>query len=120
MTELDPRILEILKALIFHTQAGNVQWQTTDDEEKFIYSGSRSSIVVDSATNRTPQPYWFQILNQRGVVIEEVETSDDDPSISTDLNNAVIRLYGLAARSALQVDVAIDSVLKELNELPPF
>lgn len=120
MTSPDSRVLKIVGALIAQTEKQNVQWSTTDDDEKFLYTGSGSSILVDTNERVTPRPYWLKILNQRGTVIEEVEVQDDGWAEAGDLSSQVIKLYGLARRSALEIDVVLDGVLKELEDLPPW
>ncbi len=122
MTSPDSRVSKIVAALIDQTEKRNVQWSPTDDDEKFLYTGSGSSILVDTNGLLSPQPYWLKILNQRGTVIEEVAVKDaDDPWSGADtLSSQVVKLYGLARRSALQIDVVLDGVLKELEDLPPW
>ena len=121
MSSPDSRLSRIVSVLILQTQSRNVQWSTTDDDEKFLYTGSGSSILVDTNRTLTPQPYWLKILNERGTVIENLHVMSGNPFVEDGaLESQVVELYELARRSALQIDAVLDGVLEELEALPPF
>lgn len=117
----DDRMLKIAKALLTQTTNGNITWQATDDPEAFLYSGSKTSIIIDTNNKRAPQPFWLKILNQNGTVVETLYAvqvfGDDDTKANYELLKA---LHSLARRNALKVDAVIDGVLQELEDLPPF
>jgi len=119
--------MQIAQALLDQTKYGNIEWQSTDDDEAFLYSTSNSSIIIDTASRTGPQPYWLKILNQRGTVVETLDynpQAEDEWMESQVTENKVGALLGklheAARRQALQIDDVINAVLRELKEMPPF
>lgn len=120
------RLIEIARASLQRTQDGSMEWRPTDDEAAFLYSGSSTSLIIDYF----PQDEQFQLrlLNGRGTVIGTLETEWDpdlsDPTpwgkTAAPWNEVLATLHDAAKRSALQIDVLLDSTLRDLNEMPPF
>ena len=111
-SESDQRLLEIVDALQHQTEVGHIKWQTTDDDEAFLYSAGSTSILVDTSALAAPQKYWLKVINERGAEVERLVGSPDDPW--DDKGNKLMALYTVARRSALSVDEVLDDVAQPL------
>lgn len=118
------RLIEVAEALLDKTRKGEVSWRTMDDEDAFLYSGSRSSLVIDFNSRR--ETFELRLLNQRGTVVETLSTAEvstpTDPWASgpAEWNDTLAHLHDAARRSALDIDGLIESTLADLREEPPF
>lgn len=123
------RLIKLAIQAFDRTENGSLSWAETDDPDLFLYSGSRTALMIESEANQNL--YRFKVLNDRGRVVEEVSrwrgqltgNADpwDDPNVEYE---ALKKLYESARRSALQVDATIEQAFQDLdapaNDEPPF
>lgn len=109
----NPKITDLLALLKNGTESRRLQWQTTPDENTFRVSLGTGLIRLsrnDSET-LTPLPVRFtlSIFDHRGQLIDDYspEAEDEKDSLS--------ELFGMARRSALNLDKILDNMLEELK-----
>jgi hypothetical protein len=112
-----PQLTKIASAALDQTDKGAMAWRTTDDEDAFLFSGPKSSLIIASVTASNPlfpraRILELRVLNNRGTVVETLRASSDDNS-----SELLRLLYQAARRSALDVDGVLDTTLKDLQEL---
>lgn len=119
------RLHEIATMLLQRTRADAVTWRTTDDEDAFLYSGSKSSLIIDYFPGR--DEYELRLLNQRGTVVESLGTAWtsgvdpwDAPNQPAKWNKTLEQLHDAARRSALDIDGLLESTLADIENEPPF
>ena len=121
------RLFEIAAMLLNKTRSSALTWRATDDEDAFLYSGSKSSLIIDY--NPGQDEYELRLLNQRGTVVESLTTAWEvvqNPSPWEDANrpakwnDTLMQLHDAARRSALDIDGLLDSTLADIESEPPF
>jgi hypothetical protein len=107
MTDND-KLLNIAAKLLEKTQHGSAHWQETADEDTFQSSLTDSAITIRCASGGQ---YSLAIINDKGREVAHLimQGSLDDAGV-------LVELYDAAKREALQVDQAIDDVLKGLSK----
>lgn len=114
---LEERLVSIAQAALEQTKSGQMAWRTTDDEDAFLFSGSRTSLIVDvyPAQNR----FQLRVLNPRGTSVAELdgtyEPFSPDRAVGNQTYDLLENLHDAARRSALDIDVLLDSVLADVE-----
>jgi hypothetical protein len=98
------------------TRQGKIRWRAASDEEGFFYSAKTGTVLIRSKDRDGSAPYILSIFNSEGTEVESV-SSEDDPFY--DLHEDFDRLYVLARRSGLKVDVIIADFLRDLRQEQP-
>jgi hypothetical protein len=132
------RLAQLGDTLLKQTQAGAIEWRATDDEQAFLYRGSRGSIIVRREWNERAERSncFLTVLNTRGTEIEslgEGTVKNEQGRVVAAGHNKMLReLYQHARRSALKIDEVIEGLLEEVknpnkpvqrrqfNDEPPF
>mgnify|MGYP000198919873 CR=1 FL=1 len=114
------KIINIIQKI--HTKTNNdlIEWETTEESGIYQVSFSTYSIrISERQSYSTPEEHDFiiQIINNMGDIVEEV--SDEDIASSLEKAYHIMKsTYELARRKAMGVDLALDTILDELeNEL---
>jgi hypothetical protein len=113
-----PQLEKIASEALEQTHKGVMVWRTTDDEDAFLFSGPKSSLIISSELRSViggfPKTRYFElrVLNNRGTVVETLRTSASD-----DLSELLGSLYHAARRIALDIDSVLDTTLKDLQGL---
>lgn len=111
----DQRLLKLVSLLAQRTQANELLWEESEIPNAFSVSftnGTARVEVRDSRAHRGDQEYVLKVLNSNG---DEVERLSDE-SLDLDNSYAVMKgIYEGARRKAMGVDVAIDSMIDDLE-----
>jgi hypothetical protein len=126
--EVKGRLVEVARRALNQTQSGSMRWRSTDDDDAFIFSGSRTSLIVDFIPRAAE--YVLRVLNQNGTAIGELKSEwtlseSDDPWSTPERkaatwNSVLEGLYSAARHSALDVDAMLEATLKDLDDLDTF
>jgi hypothetical protein len=100
VSEKDAQFLDYLSTA---TDAGKVRWQPTAANDQFTASMRGKYNVVVS---RTSGSYWLRMVNDQE---QEMLSIDND----ADPRDRVMHIFNAARRVALDVDAAIDAIIKE-------
>lgn len=121
---LQERLMQIAQASLEQTRSGQMSWRATDDEDAFLFSGSSTSLIVDAYPGLTK--FELRVLNTRGTSIAELDGMYASSAPPHEGQNRVYDLLGslhdAARRSALDIDVLLDSALADVEsatEPPP-
>lgn len=129
------KLLEIARTALAQTRESKVNWRQMDDEFSFLFSGSKSSLIVD--LHPREDRYELRLLNPRGTVVESLvlekpvtvtdpwgDKAPIPPSDAEVANWELLRdLHEMARRNALDIDNLMDAALADLTtapEEPPF
>ncbi len=120
-------LLRVLAVIVRSTKEGKVKWRTTDKENAFLFSGSGSSVLVQSWLDAArDQNVGVKILNASGQEVASLKSTwPDNPEVDWSdpdskrylpgPNNALLEdLYESARRAALDIDGVLDSLLKDV------
>jgi hypothetical protein len=115
------RLIDLAKNLLQRTQEGGVSWTATDNETAFLFSGTNSSVQINSYTDRDGDMHTvLSILNSRGTVVDSIEDEFRPAPIDgyepEDWNEVLDDLYYAARRNALDVDSTLDDLLADLED----
>jgi hypothetical protein len=118
-----PQLRKIASEALEQTHKGVMAWRTTDDEDAFLFSGAKSSLIIASVVARNSlfpkaRRLELRVLNNRGMVVGTLRAGADDDS-----SELLSQLYRAARRIALDVDGVLDTTLRDLQDLkdePPF
>ncbi len=132
-SSIPDRLMFLAQRCLDQTLQGVISWRTTDDINAFLFSGSKTSIIIDLFPQSSE--YEFRIVNDRGVIVEELlrapQPDADDPWV-TDTQTKLRQQYEIlealhdaARRSALNIDELLDSALDDVisgfvEQKPPF
>jgi hypothetical protein len=120
--EVQDRLVKMATNLLEATKAGKISWAVTDDEEKFLYAGTRSSVTVDKWDDDQGTHTELRLLNNRGATVDSLVTNTvhrDDRMITAPWNKLLDDLYHAARRVAYDVDDAINSMLSDIEQGTP-
>lgn len=121
------RMFKVASRLLKETLEGRVPWTPTDKEQEFLYSGTKSSVVISHHEDRDGDDvYTMSLLDTRGTVVEQLR-SDYVPSQGAfqptmepaAWNDTLEQLHDAARREALNIDALLDGVLEDLEKGPP-
>jgi hypothetical protein len=116
------RILALVNLLTKQTIAGKISWVATDKESVYMYSGGKSSVIVNQWPDQDGDLITVVvILNERGTPVEELRSgfensgdpwSEYEPSA---WNKSLESLYRVARSNALDIDQVLDDLMAELE-----
>jgi hypothetical protein len=119
----------LVRRLLEQTRSKQIEWSTTDREDRFLFSSTRSSVIIGKT--RQPMPgesvagYKLWLLNGRGSPISAIESGQvwNDESgqfVATEQSEILEQLYYSARDSALEVENTLEDMFGALGiELGP-
>jgi hypothetical protein len=118
---LHNRMVSLATSLLDRTRAGSIAWTATDDERRFLFSGTNTSVSITSFVDEDDDNITsLSLLNSRGTIVESLD-SDFEPRAPgsgyppKSWNKVLDDLYHAARRSALNVDAMLDDLFAELD-----
>src|SRR5687767_10632840 len=85
------RMVDLARSMLEQTRAGNITWSQTDQENEFLFSGSKSSVTVAELGPEHGNPldvgYRISLLNTRGTPVQDLILR---PTLSPATNSASI------------------------------
>ena len=113
------KIADIITKISEKTKNESIEWETTEKEGVYQVSLSNYSVRVFKVPGREnpmeEEDYIIQVMNGQGEIVEEV-SDVDIKSVLTDAYTMMKSTFELARRKAMGVDVALDSILGELDD----
>jgi hypothetical protein len=119
---LHAKMIRLAESLLSGTKKGKVAWTSTDSEYKFLCTGTRSSVTIESYLDRDDDRVsTLSMLNDHGTVVDSLKggfhVNDQGSSYTPESWNEVLDdLFYSARRVAYNVDDAIDSMLADIEE----
>jgi hypothetical protein len=115
MTPEDKKLIKLLTKLYARTKADVVEWEPSQEANLFgvKFSDYTISLVRILATPTHAECFNLTIANNDGAVIQEMDSSTARDNGFTDMPD----LFYRARRHAVDLDGALDDLLKELDEL---
>jgi hypothetical protein len=120
------RLAQVGALLLRQTEAGAIEWRTTDDEEAFLYSGSKGSVLSRRYLDRQEDSWYYtlSVLNSRGTEVDKLEedwTRDAaNKPLHQEHNTMLEALWNAARRSALKIDEVLDELMEEIKDPKKF
>jgi Flp pilus assembly CpaE family ATPase len=115
MTPEDKKLITVITRLYAKTKADVVEWEPSEDANLFAVKFSDYTISIQHI-QATPNPTeWFilTIANNDGVPIQEMDSTTAKNNGFADMSD----LFYRARRHAVNLDQALDDILKELDDL---
>ena len=115
MTPEDKKLITVLTRLYAKTKANVVEWEPSEDANLFAVKFSDYSISLVRILATPTHAEWFNltIANADGAVIQEMDSSTARDNGFADMSD----LFYRARRHAVDLDGALDDLLKDLDEL---
>ena len=117
MSSTDEKLMKLVARLNEKSKGGEVAWEpSAANESQFIASFPGYSVAIQEAGGGFDRvSYFFSILDGTGNKLESIEASENErwnhwPKVGQDL----LTLYTEARRRALNVEQALDNLLKAL------
>ena len=108
-----PKLLEVASILLQKSQAGEINWERTANENTFQTSLSRYSILINKMVGHEGnEHYSLKIFNEEGREIEELTGY----AARTEGGLHLSEVFELARRTAMGVEKALDEVLVALRK----
>ncbi|MFI7433244.1 hypothetical protein [Micromonospora haikouensis] len=121
----EQQLHNLVKRLIFATDTGRLEWQSTDRPLAFQCTVGRNSILVATVDDDGQAPYILEILDASGVLIESLQsgyatisTPGGRQQIKREWNDELAELHEIARRQVLNLDKLINDLLSQLPEPP--
>lgn len=125
--DLHEKMIRLAKTLLSGTKDGKVAWTPTDSDYKFLFTGRRSSVAIESYEDRDNETVsTLSLLDGHGTVIDSLKSGfkstigrNYEPE---EWNQVLDDLFYAARRVAYNVDDAIDSMLADIEQgisVPP-
>ena len=104
------KLLNIANKLLERSRLGEVNWRTSEAENTYLVTYSRSSFLIWS-DEVAPRYFRISAMGEDGVVVDSMELQDED-----DIGyEPVSTLYDLASRQAKGTDEVLDNLLQEIE-----
>lgn len=121
------KVGKLIDSLYTRTKTGYINWEETERTGVYQVSFPKYSVRLLSQPTRSQayngdetQDYIIQIINEYGIVVDEV-SDIDVKDIIIDSYKKMKEMHDLARRQALGVDEALDEILRDLDDLDiPF
>lgn len=109
----NPKIAALLDLLKNGTETRRLQWQTTPDGNTFRVALAHGMVRLSRNESESPEPlqmnYTLTILDRSGQLIDDYIPGGEEEKA------AFAQLFGMARRSALNLDDILDDMLEELK-----
>jgi len=111
----DKKLITLMTRLYAKTKADVVEWEPTEDANIFAvkFSDYTITLVRMLATPTHAESFNLTIANSDGAVIQEMDSSTARDNGFADMS----ALFYRARRHAVDLNSALDDILKELDEL---
>lgn len=111
----DKKLITLLTRLYAKTKADVVEWEPSEDANLFAvkFSDYTISLVRMLATPTHAEAFNLTIANNDGAVIQEMDSSTARDNGFPDMSD----LFYRARRHAVDLNGALDDLLKELDDL---
>ena len=111
----DKKLITVITRLYAKTKADVVDWEPSEDANLFAVKFSDYTISLVRILATPTHAEWFNltIANSDGSVIQEMDSSTARDNGFADMSD----LFYRARRHAVDLDGALDDLLKELDEL---
>jgi hypothetical protein len=111
--DMPDEMLRLARSLRSQTQQGQIHWQTTDRDNQFLFSSTRSgALIIKEGANY----YTLQLLNSVGSVISTLQsTGPFDESVR---NQLLEELYYSARSDALDIENSLQDMFGTLGIEP--
>ena len=115
MTPEDKKLITVLTRLYGKTKADLVDWEPSEDANIFAvkFSDYTMSIVRVAASGTNPEWFNLSIANSDGAMIQEMDSTTAKNNGFADMSD----LFYRARRCAVNLNGALDDILKELDDL---
>lgn len=113
------KLASIVEKLMEKTSNGELEWQNTERKDTYQVVLARFAVRIFSREGDGGIDIVVQVINQDGVIVEEIA----DPDMRGLMSEPYTRMSELledARRSAMGVDAALDALLQELTKDDPF
>jgi hypothetical protein len=115
MTAEDEKLILVMNKVYAGTKADALDWQPSEDPNIFAAKLTDYTLSLERApeTEKTPEGFNFSIVNSDGLVLQEL-----DSHLATKHGFAEMKdLFDRARRHAVDIDGALDDLIRELDEL---
>lgn len=112
------KLVNLARTVKDRTESGRIVWEETGSKDEFDTSFSTYTIRVRKVAiaGSVSSRYGILILDDSGDLIEIASNSQLE-KIQPGAGKELEKLFDAARRQAKGVDVAIDTILKELNRI---
>ena len=102
------KLLQLVETLINRTTAGKANWSQGSQDDTFLWSTTSGSVAVFPKDHDNQPPYVLRVLGSQGEVLEEEVFFGGYEGF-----DAVVALFKVARRNALDIDSMISNFLGE-------
>ena len=115
----DERLLALVRQLALKSRRGEASWSVTDELSQYLYSGSKSSVLVRAwVDGEGDENVYVSILNSDGLEAASVRTTFEEDGFGykpSAHNKELLALAEEARRSALKINEVLDSLEGDLG-----
>lgn len=108
---VNTKLLQLAQKIEDKTDHGELNWEETSNDNIFQVSFPKYSVSIERVpeTEQTYEHYVLRLFNERNTLMDELKSSQA-PEISLE------EIFDKARRTALNVDSALDDLMRELDE----
>ena len=114
-------MLRLAQVLLEQTKQEKIKWSSTDEENQFLFSSTKSSMLIDGSFGSYEEEdegdFTLVLLNRGGSVAARLEISFEDANdIEETLTYDVLKeLYLEAQNKALEIDNTLEDMHRALG-----
>jgi hypothetical protein len=115
MAPEDKKLITVITRLYAKTKDDVVEWEPSEDANLFAVKFSDYTISLVRILPSKDHPEWFNlsIANSDGAAIQEMDSSTARDNGFVDMSD----LFYRARRHAVDLNTALDDILKDLDDL---
>jgi hypothetical protein len=115
MTPEDKKLVLVMNKIYARTKADVLDWEPSEDPNIFAvkFSDCTFSIERVPATEKAQENFYLKIANGDGLVIQELDSYWASKNGFADTKD----LFDRARRRAVDLDGALDDLIRELDEM---
>lgn len=115
MTPEDKKLFVVLNKIYERTKDDVLGWEPSEDPNVFGTKLADYTVLIECSpeTERSPESFSLRIANSDGLVIQELNSYLACKNGFADLKD----LFDRARHHALDIDGALDELIRELDEL---
>jgi len=115
MTPEDKKLLTALNKMYARTKDGVLDWEPTEDPNVFAAKVGDYTVTIARMpeTEKSSESFSLSIANSDGLIIQELESYWASKNGFPDMKD----LFDRAQRHALDINGALDNLIRELDEL---
>lgn len=119
--QMQQEMLRLAQALLQQTRQEKIKWETTDNDNQFLFSSAKSAILIRGSFGDYDESgegdFILELLNRGGSVAGRFEIGYEDVESPEEAPNYELlkELYLEVRNNALEIDITLEDIHRALG-----